>query len=86
MSLKKWIGLTLVALVGIFSACASFDNDADGYFSPQDCDDFNMAVNPDAPEVCGDHIDNNCDGKRDCKDPVCATQPGCAASAVPPTP
>ena len=27
-----------------------------------DCDDTNIAINPDAKEVCGDGIDNNCNG------------------------
>src|SRR5690606_28503639 len=27
-----------------------------------DCDDLNAEVNPDADEVCGDGIDNDCDG------------------------
>lgn len=47
------------------------DNDNDGYGSsnlflcelPQlDCDDSNAAVNPSQQEICGDDIDNNCDG------------------------
>ena len=27
-----------------------------------DCDDTNSTVSPDAEEVCGDGVDNNCDG------------------------
>lgn len=36
----------------------------DGYASQAgDCDDTNPNVHPGAPEVCGDGIDQNCDGK-----------------------
>ncbi|MCP3980454.1 MAG: hypothetical protein GY716_14215, partial [bacterium] len=34
-----------------------------------DCDDSSSAVNPAAAEVCGDGIDNNCDGNVDDSDP-----------------
>ncbi len=44
-----------------FGACHDFDDDSftncDG-----DCDDQNRTVRPDAPEVCGDLVDNDCDG------------------------
>lgn len=44
------------------------DADRDGYFAeggvcgPRDCNDSNAAINPGAVEVCGDSIDNDCDG------------------------
>lgn len=38
------------------------DNDGDGYDESQDCDDTRPATNPAAVEICGDLIDNNCDG------------------------
>jgi hypothetical protein len=40
------------------------DADGDGY-SPDtggDCDDTDPTVHPDAPEICGDLVDNNCNG------------------------
>ena len=42
------------------------DADVDGFASPGsgglDCDDTNPAVFPGAVEICGDGIDNDCDG------------------------
>lgn len=37
------------------------DNDGDGFFNYQECDDNNHLVYPNAPELC-DGIDNNCNG------------------------
>ncbi len=41
-----------------------YDNDGDGYYPPEDCDDDNFDIKPGAPEEC-DGIDNNCDGTPD---------------------
>jgi hypothetical protein len=47
----------------------AYDRDGDGYVAVQldgdDCDDANQLVHPAAPEVCGDQIDNDCDGAAD---------------------
>jgi len=36
-----------------------------------DCDDTNVAINSGADEICGDDLDNNCDGIMDSADPNC---------------
>ena len=41
------------------------DNDGDGFGPSVDCDDGDPAVNPNAVEIIGDGIDNNCDGITD---------------------
>jgi hypothetical protein len=41
------------------------DKDGDGVPWCNDCNDANAAVHPGAPEVCGNKIDDNCDGQVD---------------------
>ena len=52
------------------------DNDSDGYADAScggtDCDDTDPAVNPAAAEVCGNDIDENCNGA---SDDVCTSCP-----------
>src|SRR5690606_23659252 len=61
--------LLLLALTACFDTSIGRDRDQDGYdhieLGGNDCDDDNPFVHPDAPEVCGDGIDNNCDSAID---------------------
>ncbi|MFH1641523.1 MAG: C25 family cysteine peptidase [Nanoarchaeota archaeon] len=52
-----------------FELVTDIDNDGDGYFSAEDCDDDDAKANPGAEEVC-DNIDNDCDSEVDEED-VC---------------
>jgi hypothetical protein len=38
------------------------DQDGDGFPYAADCDDSNALVNPNRPEICGNGLDDNCDG------------------------
>lgn len=44
------------------SRCPVVDTDGDGFSPPDDCDDTNPGINPGAGEVCGNGLDDNCDG------------------------
>ncbi|MFT6162100.1 MAG: hypothetical protein ACJA00_004698 [Myxococcota bacterium] len=62
-------GLVVLCLQGCLTDRArerGRDRDGDGHAAWQldgsDCDDDNPAVNPDRPEVCGNGLDDDCDG------------------------
>ncbi len=51
----------------LWSAVAlAVDIDEDGYDTPEDCDDADTSVFPNAPEVTGDGVDQDCDGHDQC--------------------
>ncbi|MBW1872839.1 MAG: putative metal-binding motif-containing protein, partial [Deltaproteobacteria bacterium] len=49
------------------------DNDEDGFCPPNDCDDDDADIHPDAIELC-DNLDNNCNGSTD--EGECPCPPG----------
>lgn len=66
-----------------------FDNDLDGFTrigscagSADDCNDNNSSVNPGMVEVCGDGIDQDCDGTDTacCEIPFCPSSEDCTAA------
>lgn len=57
------------------------DTDGDGWAVPGDCDDGDPAVHPDAPELCANQADEDCDQLVDCADQPCDGQ-ACATGAV----
>ncbi len=76
--MKKIVLLFLIFFIG-FVAAECIDSDGDGYgktgldcsFSASDCDDSNPAINPNAKEICGNSVDEDCNGK----DLTCFTCP-----------
>ena len=46
----------------VYVGRCAYDKDHDGYPAPEDCNDFLGNVSPDATEIIGDGIDNDCDG------------------------
>ena len=58
----------LLAAGAVMAACnqTDLDQDGDGFTKlTNDCDDTDPNVHPDAPEVCGNDIDENCNGEVD---------------------
>jgi hypothetical protein len=49
---------------------SAFDDDGDGFTELDlDCNDNEVNVNPGSPEICGDGLDNNCNGLKDTAEP-----------------
>ena len=67
-------------------ASQATDQDGDGVAWCNDCDDSNPSVYPGAPEVCGNHVDDNCNGVVDENCPgETPGYPGQPDGGVPPT-
>jgi len=58
---------------------AGEDSDGDGFIWCQECGDNDPAVHPGAVEICGNAVDENCDGLYDDGCPAAAAAPGGAA-------
>ncbi|MBC8287833.1 MAG: hypothetical protein H8E42_10220 [Nitrospinae bacterium] len=70
--------------VGVFvTAFCAGDGDGDGFTGVQgDCDNSNASVYPGAPEVCGDGVDNDCDGIAGAERECLSTPVDCQVSAL----
>jgi hypothetical protein len=73
---KLKFGLLIMLLGLVLGSCDAYepgpkpqlhgdpsDRDGDGYGPPEDCDDANHLFGPEAEDIPGDGIDQNCDGR-----------------------
>jgi len=69
--------LTVRKCLATSDDCVDADDDGYNAYHPtlcpsgNDCDDTQMAVNPGTQEVCGNQVDDDCDGNTDCEDNEC---------------
>ncbi len=79
------VQFSITGVAPVDATASSDDADGDCY-SPLmgDCNDNDASVNPGATELCGDKIDNNCNGQIDCADTACATSSSCLVTGTGP--
>lgn len=71
------VGIGGSAGAGVDVSCGYPDCDGDGYATPEDCNDTDAAINPDAYDFLDDKIDNDCSGQVD--NPVESCEPSPSA-------
>ncbi len=56
-------GKEVALLYEQIETCGDVDEDRDGFFSADDCDDTDPEINPDAEEIINNEVDEDCDGE-----------------------
>ncbi len=71
-------GYGLLQVFDALGGVGPIDADGDGFIPPDDCNEGDPSINPGASEICGDFVDNNCDGVIDegCAVGGCTDQDG----------
>lgn len=84
--MSSCLSLRLVLLFGLCSlvGCAPTDSDGDGWPADQDCNDEDADVHPEAEEVCGNGVDEDCGFSPECRLSG-STQLGDVATLLPAT-
>lgn len=74
--------LTLIMKRITTSNDGGIDADGDGFTPPADCNDNDPSIKPGATELCGDHLDNDCNERTDCADVTVCDNQQCGTGAL----